>query len=135
MKYTRLNSHIVHKSGNAKTVCVTACLTALGVPFDSFHYTGTTADSRRESILRKHGYAVRSRFSKLPKNPTIGKTRKVINKLNDPKHTFYMVIVQGSGYCHCILLNDKGETVVDTDPRTKDKRRVVKIHAVFKQYH
>jgi len=132
MRHTRLKEHIQHESGEWKTVCVTACLTALGVPVDSFHYTGKVLDNRREAILRRHGYAVRSRMSKLPKNPTIGKTRDAIKKMDDPKGTKYMVVVQGNGYCHAMLLDANGKTVVDTDPRKRDKRKVVSIKAVYR---
>lgn len=126
-----LKKHITHNSGNVKTICVTACLTSLGVPLKSFNYTGTTTDNRRENILRKHGYCVRSRFSKLPKNPTIGKARKVIQNLNDTPGTKYLITVHGSGYCHCLVLDKNGVTIVDTDPRKRDKRKIVSIKAIF----
>jgi hypothetical protein len=133
MTLVHLNDHIVHKSGERKTVCVTACLTALGVPLSAFHYTGTVADSRRESILRKHGYAVRSRKSRLSKKGnTIGSLRSLLITWDDPLDTMYLVIVQGSGFCHAMLLDKSGTTVVDTAPRKKDKRKVVKIHAVYR---
>lgn len=132
MTPTILHDHIVHKSGQVKTVCVTACLTALGVPVESFKYTGSIADNRREAILRKHGYAVRSRMSKLPSRPTMGKVRTAIKtKMNDPAGTRYLVIQRGVSYCHCVLLNAQGETIVDTAPRKRDKRKVISIKAVF----
>ena len=90
----RLRDHIWHKSGEIKSVCVTACLTALGVPLNSYHYTGGAMDSRRESILRKNGYCVRSRMSALGKQKTVGNARKVIRKLADPAGTYYLVVVK-----------------------------------------
>lgn len=126
-----LKNRIIHNSGEVKTVCVTACLTSFGVPLKSFHYTGTVKDSRRENILRKFGYAVRSRFSKLPKNPTIGKARKVIQNLNDSSNTRYLITLQGSGYCHCVVLDKTGKTIVDTSPRKRDKRKIISIKAVY----
>ena len=49
----RLPEHIYHKSGEAKTVCVTACLTALGVPVDAYHYTGKNTNcNRREAPVQ-----------------------------------------------------------------------------------
>ena len=130
---TILDDHITYASGERKTVCVTACLTALGVPVGGFHYTGKLNDSRRTAILNRHGYAVRSRRSSLPKHATIGTARKAIRKLNDPQGTLYLVQVSGSGYCHAMLLNATGATVVDTAPRKRDKRRVHSIHAVWKR--
>lgn len=125
-----LRDHIWHKSGKAKTVCVTACLTALGVPVNAFQVTGTLAKPNYLPILNKAGYCVRSRMSKMPKNKTIGACRKAISKLNE--EALYFVIVRGNGYCHAMLLNNDGLTIVDTDPRKKDKRKVWSIHAVFK---
>lgn len=132
MRYHRLKDHITHESGERKTVCVTACLTYFGVPVDGFHYTGSVKDGRREAILRRHGYAVRSRLSRIKKANSIGKVRKQIQSWDDPMGTKYLVVVQGSGYCHAMVLDQSGTTVIDTAPRKKDKRKVVKIHAVWK---
>ena len=131
-----LRNHIYHKSGRAKTVCVTACLTALGVPFDSYHYTGGAKDSRRESILRKNGYCVRSRMSALGKQKTVGNARKVIRKLADPADTYYLLVVKtGKRDSHALLLDRQGLTVVDTAPVKVDRRRIISIKACFKPNH
>jgi len=136
MKHIRLKEHIRHASGKPKTVCMTACLTALGVPVENFHYTGSIGNSKHEAILRRHGYAVRSRKSKLPKTATMGKVREAIkNRMSDPIGTFYFVILWSDSYCHAILLDDDGNTVVDTDPRKRDKRKVHTIHAIFPKNH
>ena len=124
-----LNNHITHKSGKAKTVCVTACLTALGIPVDAFQVTGTLKKPNYTAILSKQGFAYRSRMSKMPKGATIGKCRPAIKKLNED--VVYFVVVNGSGYCHAVLLDSEGNTLVDTDPRLKDKRKVHSIHAVY----
>jgi hypothetical protein len=130
---TILDDHITHASGERKTVCVTACLTAIGVPVDGFHYTGRLDDNRRTAILNRHGYAVRSRRSRLPKRATVGTARRAIRKMNDPAGTLYLVQVSGNGYCHALLLDAAGATVVDTAPRKRDKRLVYSIHAVWKR--
>ena len=128
-----LRNHIYHKSGRAKTVCVTACLTALGVPFDSYHYTGGAMDSRRESILRRNGYCVRSRMSALGKQKTVGNARKVVRKLDDPSSTYYLLVVKsGRRSTHAILLDRQGMTVVDTAPVKVDRRKIISIKACFK---
>ena len=131
VSFTKLKGHITHKSGKQKTICVTACLTALGVDVKDFHYTGSMNDSKRENILRRKGYAVRSRMSKMGKNPTMGKVRKAILKLKDSQSTKYLVIVYGRGYSHAILLNRSGNTIIDTAPRLRDKRKVFSIKAIF----
>jgi hypothetical protein len=131
LSFTRLNDHVTHKSGERKTVCVTACLTSFGVPVESFNYTGSLGDDRRPAILRRHGFAVRSRKSSLPKGATIGQARKAIQKLSDPAGTRYLVVVQGSGYCHAMVLGADGQTLVDTAPRERDRRKVHSVHAVW----
>ena len=129
-----LSDHIKHASGRSKTVCVTACLTALGVPLSAFRYTGTVENvQHRSAILRRHGYAVRSRKSRLPRKraTTISQLRPLIRRWNDPAGTFYLVTVWGRTYCHMMLLDQDGRTTVDTSPRQRDRRNVVTVHAVF----
>ena len=121
-------NHIVHASGKTKTVCVTACLTAIGVPFDSFQVTGDLEKAHYLKILNKNGFKARSRKSAMPKKATIGACRKAIKKLGED--ALFFAIVWGSGYCHAILLDNEGKTIVDTSPRAKDKRIIHSIHAV-----
>lgn len=133
MTPTILENHITHESGQKKTICVTAVLTALGVPAESFHYTGTVADNRRNAILNRHGFACRSRLSKLGKNATIGQARKKLARLNEGPAVKYMVCVCYGSTAHLMLLNNEGKTVVDTAPRKADKRRIYSVYAVFKK--
>ena len=131
---TILPDHIQHaQSGRRKTICVTAVLTALGVPASGFHYTGTLADNRRVQILNRHGFSCRSRLSAIGgRGTTIGKARKKIASLGDAPGTMYMVAVKTSKTAHLMLLDSNGQTVVDTAPRKADKRRIVTVHAVQK---
>jgi len=126
----RLKSHIKHESGKQKTVCVTACLTAIGVPVNGFDVTGSLQSQNYLRILNRHNFSARSRKSKMPKGLTIGACRKAIAKLDED--AVYFVVVNGSGYCHAMVLNNQGKTVVDTDPRKADKRKVHSIHAITK---
>ena len=123
---TIMKQHIVHASGKSKTVCVTACLTALGVPFDSFQVTGDIFKAHYLKILQRHGMSARSRKSSVSKS--IGQARKDIAKLKED--AYYFVVVRGTTYCHAMLLDNKGRTIVDTDPKTRDKRTIHSIHAV-----
>lgn len=125
-----LQSHITHISGKCKTVCVTACLTAIGVPIDGFDVTGTIESRNYLRILNRHGYSTRSRLSKMPKSHTIGRCRAAIKKLNES--AVYFVIVRTATMCHALLLDSQGLTVVDTDKRKRDKRLVYSIHAITK---
>lgn len=126
----KLNDHITHKSGKKKTVCVTVVLTALGVDLNAFHYTNVYAD-----ILRRNGFAVRSRKSAVGKNATIGSCRAKLAQISreEPQITAYVAHVVYGRSAHLILLDAEGKTIVDTAPRTRDKRRVYKIYAVWKK--
>lgn len=127
---TRLNNHITHKSGKRKTVCVTACLTALGVPVNGFHVTGSTDKANWLKVLNRHGFSTRSRKSKLGKATTIGSARNAIKRMGED--ALYLVIVWGAGYCHAMVLDNAGKTIVDTAPRKRDQRKIFSIHAVAK---
>lgn len=129
---TGVNAHTYFPSGEAKTICTSHVLAAFGIDASTYHYSGRT--SQRAAILRRNGFAVRSRMSWL-KSRTVGSARSVIRGLAgsyDPTGTRYMLCLVGDGYAHAILLDATGATIVDTDPREADRRRVVAIHAVFK---
>ena len=79
-----------------------------------------------ESVLRRKGYAVRSRKSKMGKASSVGQIRSKLAKLGESCH--YFVGVAG----HVMLLDNQGKTVVDTDPRKRDKRAINRVYAVYK---
>ena len=110
-----MKDHIRDIDGQlVKTVCVTACLTALGVPFDSIRKTGSLQKPNYLNFFNRNGLGYRSRKSYMPKNPTIGACRKAIAKMKED--AVYFVIVHGNSYCHAMVLNNDGSTLVDTDP-------------------
>jgi len=125
---TYLSNHVVREK-SFKGVCVSKCLGYLGITPDLYHSTWTkkTGNDATNAILRRFGFAVRSRKSYIAKNSTVGGIRKSIKKLNDPKDTVYFVTVRG----HLLALDRNGKTVIDTAPRKNDRRRVVDIKAVF----
>jgi hypothetical protein len=128
MTHVQLSNHREFGNGKAKTICVTAVLTALGVPINSFHYTWNGKRNCWDSVLRRHGYAVRSRRSKLPKRCSVGQARTRIANLDDPAGTLYIIKVEG----HILLLDSDGKTVVDTAPRKRDRRQVIELKAIFR---
>lgn len=140
--------HRYFKKG-AKTVCTSAVLAAFGIDACTYHYSGQL--KLRCNILRKNGWAARSRNShlrrvykfskkvKIPSGPkSVGQARKIIARINkdepetnawgDPLGTRYMIRVEK----HALLLDYHGKTIVDTDPRLRDKRKVSDIRAVFR---
>jgi len=125
-----LSDHVRRANGTVKTVCVTACLTSLGIPVTAFRNTYNGRRNTWDSVLRRNGYAVRSRKSQLPKGCTVGKARTLIaNRIapRDPAGTRYLIAVPG----HLLMLNAQGQTVVDTAPRKRDRRRITYVVAVF----
>jgi hypothetical protein len=127
IKYSGISNHIYYESGKAKTVCTSTVLGHLGISPGSYRYSGE--EDQILAILRRHGYAVRSRMSRLEDSPSVGRSRTKIQRMRDPLGTMYLVIVKG----HALLLNQEGRTVVDTDPRLRDSREILSIYAVFRR--
>ena len=116
--------------------CVEACLTALGVPRSSYRWTWNGRDNVWTGILRRHGFAVRSRKSavRAPKGKrvTVGTLRAAIQagRLdNVPDGAMFIARVKS----HVLLLDRQGRTVVDTDPRVRDRRTLLSVVAVWRQ--
>jgi hypothetical protein len=123
-----VSEHRWFPGGEGKTVCTSAVLAAFGIDACEYHYSGYL--EQRLNILRKFGWSARSRNSKLRKNESVGATRKLIaqHKWGDPPGTRYMIRVEG----HALLLDYDGNTIVDTAPRKRDRRKVLDIRAVFR---
>ena len=133
MTMTILPDHIHrrHSDGrysSSKTVCVTAVLTALGIPIDRFQSTSTAKNvDAYEGVIRRNGFALRSRKSAAGPRETVGGVRSKIAKFGDPVGTVYLIRVTA----HVLLLDRDGKTIVDTDPRKRDRRTIGKIHAIW----
>jgi len=109
----------------AKTICTSHVLAAFGIDSSQYHYSGKV--TQRCSILRRHGFAARSRMSRLPKNCSVGAARTLMPFKGDPAGTRYMIRVNG----HALLLDHSGATIVDTSPRLRDRRKILDIRAIF----
>ena len=111
-----------------KTVCTSAVLAAFDIDACQYHYSGYL--EQRINVLRKFGWSARSRNSKLRKGESVGAARKLIaqHKWGDPPGTRYMIQV----HRHALLLDYNGNTIVDTAPRQRDRRKVLDIRAVFR---
>ena len=134
--YNGISDHIYYDNGKAKTVCTTTVLGALGISPTTYHYSGFIPQI--QGILRRNGYAVRSRASHTKAASTVGALRGIIakntTKWGDPSGTHYAVVVRcGNGGAHIILMNREGKTLVDTAPVKRDRRRILKVMAVFKK--
>ncbi|RLE41658.1 hypothetical protein DRJ16_05930 [Candidatus Woesearchaeota archaeon] len=73
-------------------------------------------------------YSVRSRKSAV-KGLTIGRARaKCLSLANEVKDCVaFIATVKG----HVLLLNRSGETMIDTDPRKRDRRKIVFFYIVY----
>jgi hypothetical protein len=120
-----LTNHLTHASGRHKNVCTSAVLAHFGIAPSAYHYADEIGTVNR--ILNRHGYSVRSRRSQLPKRCSVGQARKAIAKFSGDANARYYVGVPG----HALVLDGCGATVVDTDPRTRDHRQVLRIYAVL----
>jgi hypothetical protein len=127
-----VKNHIKFSSGRMKTVCTTAVLAHFGIDAKNFHYSDSHGDVKRH--LNAHGWRHSSRLSAVgvrgttpfTKYPSVGKVRQLIAKLDDGPGAMYYVGVKG----HAMLLDNKGQTVVDTAPRRVDRRKIVHISVV-----
>jgi hypothetical protein len=129
-----LDNHIITSAGHKKTICVSAMLEHFGVPADRYRHTynATTGQNVWDGILRRAGYAVRSRMSQMPKSPTVGVCRKSVSKIKgDPKGVRYVMRVASGRNSHVIVVDNEGKTLVDTAPRKRDRRAVLAVMAVF----
>ena len=120
------NNQTAHASGRRKTVCTSAVLASFGIHHSEFHYAENATTVK--NVLRRKGFSVRSRKSAFKVNgkTTIGQLRKAILKADgNPKNRFYVGVIG-----HAMVLNGSGQTVVDTDPRTRDRRKVVHVSMV-----
>lgn len=122
-----LEEHVTHESGRRKTVCTSAVLAHFGVDPSAYHYSGAWGDVER--ILRRHGYHVRSRLSRVGRGRSVGQVRTRLARLGDDPSTLYYVGVPG----HAMVMAPDGRTVVDTAPRKRDRRKVHRVFAVWRK--
>jgi hypothetical protein len=106
-----------------KTVCTSSVLTFFGIRRDSYRYAQTIQDAM--NILRRNGFSVRSRKSAAGKNCTIGKFRTKVRS-GKIEGEYFLVRVEG----HAMVVRGDGTTVVDTDPRKVDRRRITHVYRV-----
>lgn len=109
------------------TPCATAALEFFGV-------SGVTWNERtRKNVwpdtLRRAGYSVRSRASKLGKRTaTVGAARQKIAGIASAEPSIIAFIARVDG--HVLVIGRDGQTLVDTAPRKRDRRKVLGLWAV-----
>lgn len=113
-----------------KNICLLRIAEGFGVA-DQVRYLHTIDDLVRalraqKNLFGRARYLVRSRKSRLAKGSTVGRAR---TKCQDIGAAFYVVRVDG----HALLLGCDGRTLVDTDPRKRDRRKITHFYGVYWQ--
>jgi hypothetical protein len=116
------------KSNNSnntnKNICALKVAQALGV-HDDTRYLHNVNDI---VYAARKAYTVRSRGSNV-KGKTVGASRAKLIDLAAKHNTVgFLVMVAG----HVLLIDKEGRTVVDTDPRKRDKRKITHCYIVYK---
>ena len=76
---TYLSEHVHTPGGNFKGVCVSAVLAFFGIAPNQYRYTWSKKKGNNyDAILRRFGYAVRSRKSAFKKAKTVSQLSKLI---------------------------------------------------------
>ena len=113
-----------------ETPCATSVLGFFGVSGVTWNHR--TKKNVWDATLRRNGFNVRSRFSQLGKNEqTVGAARKKLVKLASEDVTILAFVVRVKG--HVLVVSREGATVVDTAPRKRDRREILKVVAIFKK--
>jgi len=105
-----------------KNMCVLRVAKMLSVD-QEVRYLHTIEDLKRAARTR---FSIRS-VKSMAKADTVGAARK---NLNGQKGALgYIVWVQG----HVLLLGREGRTIVDTDPRKSDRRKIRGIYGIYRK--
>jgi len=105
-----------------KSVCATAVASYFGAA-NEVRYLHTIQDII--GAVRKAGYTVRSRKSSVKKDISVGGLRLLAQQ---GKLEFGKYIIRVDG--HALVMNQEGTTVVDTDPRKRDRRKITHLYKV-----
>ena len=130
-----LDYHINTKYGT-KTVCVSTCLNYLGIGVNEYRYTQSYKGKRLvdsyEGVLRKFGWAVRSRKTefKVKSGMTLTELRSNIKASKYSDTDLMLVTTIQKTKAHLIILDGNGKTVIDTAPTMRWK--VGSVKQVFK---
>jgi len=111
------------ENGN-KNICALRVAQALGVGEET-RYLHTVSDV---VYAARKAYTVRSRGSNV-KGKTVGASRAKLIELATAHNTVgFIVRVAG----HVLLIDKEGRTIVDSDPRQRDKRKITHCYIVYK---
>ena len=111
-----------------KTPCASAALRYFGAT--GITWNARTKENVWEGSLRRARFSVRSRFSKLSKSETtVGAARGKIRQIAEREPNIRGFIARVKG--HVLVIDLEGNTVVDTDPRKADRRKLLGLVAII----
>jgi len=114
----KLRSQSNNRDNPNKNRCALEVARILGVD-NEVRYLHTLDDLKRAVSKRFSMRSVKS----MVKSDTVGGARKNL----DGRAFAYVVMVDE----HVLLLNREGQTVIDTDPRLRDKRKLLGIWGIY----
>lgn len=120
-----------NKDNPNKNWCGLTVANALGVA-DATLYLHTWSDLARAIRTCWSFRSVKTTLKVKPYQTTVGAVRvrikrKGINKPATSDPTAYVVMVDH----HVLMLDQQGNTIIDTDPRERDARKIHKIYGVY----
>ena len=120
-----------NKDNPNKNWCGLTVANALGVA-DATLYLHTWSDLARAIRTCWSFRSVKTTLKVKPYQTTVGAARvrikrKGINKPSTSDPTAYVVMVDH----HVLMLDQQGNTIIDTDPRERDARKIHKIYGVY----
>lgn len=123
-KHLHIRDHIKHKGGT-KTVCVSTCLSFLGIHPDEYNYTSSkTNNFLFIDIIRRKGFSVRSKMSELKLKSWDTNTtdaRRALKKSKYGSDDYFLFVGQRRTYAHAIIMDGNGKTIIDTSPSSRMK--------------
>ena len=132
--HRQLDDHIRYGNGNHKTVCVSTCLSYFGIKPNEYRYTTSRNNLEQYvSVLRRKGYAVRSRMTEFKvksRGTTMTKLKAEMRKSKYGASDMFIVHGTQTRVAHLMVLNGNGEIIIDTAPNKKWK--IVNVKQVFK---
>lgn len=108
-----------------KNKCAIAVANALGVK-DETRYLHTWDDLQRAIRKLWSFRSVKSKLRVIRGRTTVGSVRSKLAKHNEGALA-YVIRVDG----HVLLLDHNGQTIMDTDARERDKRKIVNVYGVY----
>ena len=108
-----------------QNVCAMAVANALGVK-DETRYLHTWGDLQRAIRKLWSFRSVKSKLRVIRGRTTVGSIRAKLAQHNEGALS-YVIRVDG----HVLLLDHTGQTIIDTDARQRDKRKIINIYGVY----